>query len=299
MSVIFIFVDGIGIGPEGDHNPLHTFAGELPALQILAGGNLVTGTKSIITDTNVFKPVDANLGVEGLPQSGTGQTALFTGVNASEFLGRHFGPFPHSKIKPFLRDSGLFKQASENGLSAWFMNAYPPIFFQRLEKTGRWSSSTYMVKENGGRLNGLEDLEAERAITAEIFGDYWREKLGIKLPDLTGEDAARRILSQVDEHDIVMYEYYLTDKAGHDQTNEFARETLVRLDALLLPLVENLNGKTLVLCSDHGNIEDLSTKTHTRNPVPLFAYGPQAKLFSEAESILDVSVNIIEAAKQG
>ncbi|MDO9170716.1 MAG: hypothetical protein Q7W29_02680, partial [bacterium] len=35
--------------------------------------------------------------------------------------------------------------------------------------------------------------------------------------------------------------------------------------------------ETLVLLtSDHGNLEDLSTRSHTRNPVPLLAWGPGA-----------------------
>ena len=32
----------------------------------------------------------------------------------------------------------------------------------------------------------------------------------------------------------------------------------------------------MLLTSDHGNIEDLSTRSHTRNPVPLMAWGPGA-----------------------
>jgi bisphosphoglycerate-independent phosphoglycerate mutase (AlkP superfamily) len=32
----------------------------------------------------------------------------------------------------------------------------------------------------------------------------------------------------------------------------------------------------LIVCSDHGNLEDLSVRTHTRNPVPTMVWGPQA-----------------------
>ena len=35
----------------------------------------------------------------------------------------------------------------------------------------------------------------------------------------------------------------------------------------------------VILISDHGNIEDLSVKTHTRNPVPCIAAGQHAHDF--------------------
>jgi bisphosphoglycerate-independent phosphoglycerate mutase (AlkP superfamily) len=50
-----------------------------------------------------------------------------------------------------------------------------------------------------------------------------------------------------------------------------------------------------VLTSDHGNMEDLSTGSHTRNPVPLLARGPQARRFAAAESIADVTPAILSA----
>jgi phosphopentomutase len=58
-------------------------------------------------------------------------------------------------------------------------------------------------------------------------------------------------------------------------------EVLERFDALLGGLLEDidLSESLLVLTSDHGNIEDLSTKTHTRNPVPCLAVGKKRKEF--------------------
>ena len=42
---------------------------------------------------------------------------------------------------------------------------------------------------------------------------------------------------------------------------------------------------TLVVTSDHGNTEDLSTRIHTRNPVPLLAVGPAAHAFAAVRSL--------------
>lgn len=35
-----------------------------------------------------------------------------------------------------------------------------------------------------------------------------------------------------------------------------------------------------MITSDHGNIEDLSVKTHTRHPVPLVVYGGSHREFA-------------------
>ncbi len=298
MGVIFLFIDGIGLAPESPQNPFSTLARDLPGLSALTGSDALTTKAAEITHSDhLFKPVDANLGIEGLPQSGTGQTALFTGVNAAEVIGKHFGPFPHSGNKPILRDKGLFKQAMAAGLIPKFMNAYPPVFFERARKTRRWSCSTLMVKSSGQKLSSTQDVVNGDAITAEFYGDYWREKLGIVLPERDGEAVADILIKAADSHDLVMMEYYLTDKAGHARDLDLARDVLLRLDRVLLPLSARLAGHTLVICSDHGNLENLGTKTHTRNPVPLIVKGPGAPFFTEAESITDVTSCIINAAR--
>ena len=66
----------------------------------------------------VFRAIDARLGVEGLPQSGTGQAALFTGVNAPRLAGRHYGPYPHSKTRPALTADNVFSRILRLGLAA-------------------------------------------------------------------------------------------------------------------------------------------------------------------------------------
>ena len=53
---------------------------------------------------------------------------------------------------------------------------------------------------------------------------------------------------------------------------------LPRLDAFLGSVVAHLPpDTTLVLSSDHGNVEDATTKAHTTNPVPLLVVGPGAE----------------------
>ncbi|MGD8426914.1 MAG: hypothetical protein PVH63_04735, partial [Balneolaceae bacterium] len=74
-----------------------------------------------------------------------------------------------------------------------------------------------------------------------------------------------------------------------------ANQSLSIYDRFLWQLVKHRSSDTtIVLSSDHGNIEDLSTKTHTLNDVPLFCYGRGARHFSEAKSIMDVTPGILK-----
>ena len=69
------------------------------------------------------------------------------------------------------------------------------------------------------------------------------------------------------------------------------------LDAFFGSILDALpDDALLVVTSDHGNLEDLSTKSHTRHPVPLVAWGADADALLGAESLLDVTPGIIGAA---
>lgn len=292
MSVIFIFIDGVGLGKAGPENPFSEKRYE--SFEVLTDGFFNIDSNSVIEKGRLFKPIDANLGIEGLPQSGTGQTALFTGRNAAREIGKHFGPFPHSGIKPFLKKESIFHAVKEAGKKPYFMNAYPPIFFDHAKKRNRWSCTTLMTKSSGLKLNSTEEVLNESALTAEIVQNAWREKLGIDIPKITPTDAARRLLNVVPDYDLVLYEYYLTDKAGHKQKHEDAERVLKPLDEFLLHIIKNKRrSDTLVITSDHGNLEDLSTKTHTRNKVPLFVLGESIWQFQTIESLTDVKKKII------
>lgn len=292
MSVIFIFIDGVGLGEDFPSNPFSENRYE--SFEILTNGFFNADSKPVIEKDRLFKPIDANLGVEGLPQSGTGQTALFTGRNAAKEIGKHFGPFPHSGIKPFLRNESVFHAVKEVGKKPYFMNAYPPVFFEHAKKRNRWSCTTLMTKSAGMKLNSTEDVLNESALTAEIVQNAWREKLGIDIPRISPTDAAQRLLNVVPDYDLVLYEYYLTDKAGHKQKQEDAERVLKPLDEFLLHIIKNKRSSDiLVITSDHGNLEDLSTKTHTRNKVPLFVLGEPVQNLEKAESLTDVKDGII------
>ncbi|HEY9807154.1 MAG TPA: hypothetical protein V6D04_11335, partial [Candidatus Obscuribacterales bacterium] len=88
---IFLFLDGVGLGAAKATNPLAAIAA-MPFLAKLLGRPLVAGQTTHQAQV-LCQAIDATLGVPGLPQSATGQTALFTGCNAPAFLGRHQSAF--------------------------------------------------------------------------------------------------------------------------------------------------------------------------------------------------------------
>ena len=76
------------------------------------------------------------------------------------------------------------------------------------------------------------------------------------------------------EFDFVLFEYWKTDHAGHAMDHTEARAVLEDFDGMLHGLLHELEGSTLLLLtSDHGNMEDLGTKVHTLNDVPLVLHG--------------------------
>lgn len=291
-----MFIDGVGLGKAGPDNPLSLNFGKEPFLGFMTNGNtLLENTRPFYENDHLFKSIDACLGVEGLPQSGTGQTALFSGSNASKRLGRHFGPYPHSKIKPLLGDKSLFGQLKDMGKNPFFMNAFPDIFFELARKRNRWSCCTLMTRNAGIRLNSINEVLAGKALTAEILQDAWKERLNLEVPEITLSEAARRVVMMAQHYDLVLVEFYLTDKAGHSQDLDYAYRILNRLNGFISEIIKIKPGKdSFMITSDHGNIEDLSTKTHTRNNVPLLVNGPAASYLRDAESILDVTPSILK-----
>lgn len=296
MSVIFIFIDGVGAGLNNKNNPLASDSWASFS-HFTESKGLHIRCRTVDRPDKLYKPIDANLGVEGLPQSGTGQTTLFSGENASKIAGKHYGPFPYSTTRYLLENESLFHKVIELGKKPLFMNAYPDLFFKKAEKRDRWTATTLMVRSAGIPLHREKHIRSGKAITAEITQSVWRDKLDIDVPVITSEEAGQRVLKAAKDNDLVLYEFFLTDKAGHRMDHVYAEEIRKLLDPFIMTVIENISKEdTLVITSDHGNLEDLSTKTHTRNPVPLFVKGNTAP-FITAKSLMDVTPAILSVLK--
>ena len=281
QSVLMIFLDGVGIGNEDyQSNPFFKYGfktfteifGEIPSLQ----------NQYLKRNGSYLFPVDARLGVEGFPQSGTGQTSIFCGINASKFIGKHFGPYPYSTLIPIIREQNIFKEVLLLGKQSFFANAYPKRFFDYIKSgRSRLSVTSLSCKLSGLRLNTASDVRNGKALTAEITNERWNVKLGYKLRQIKPQTAARRLLRIASENSFTLYEYFLTDHLGHGRYDGDTKMLLNILDEFLFTVINELkDNMTLIICSDHGNIEDISVKTHTLNPSIAVASGNYAEELS-------------------
>lgn len=285
MHVLMLFVDGLGMGErDSTANPL--CVAHLPALRSMLGGDLPLHDRSHCESKHtVLLPLDATLGVDGLPQSGTGQTALFTGVNGARLIGKHFGPYPYSTLRPIIVERNIIRRLLDRGKSVVFANAFPQRFFDYIMKhPSRRTVTTLSCQSAGIGLMGDRELEAGVAVSADITSEAW-EKLGYPgITPVNPETAGERLAYLAARNDFVLFEYWLTDRAGHAQDMSGAVTVLERFDRMLAGLLSavDLTNTLLVITSDHGNVEDLSTKSHTRNAVPCILHGNQAPLLASA-----------------
>jgi hypothetical protein len=276
----------------------------MPQVQHLLGRPLVlhdgqcpgasqSGHTDLTSDGLTFRALDACLGVPGLPQSATGQTALFTGVNAQALVGDHVTAFPTDQLREVIAKHSLLKQVADLDKRVLFANAHSERFWQMIhERRRRLGASTLTALAAGAPIPTLDDLIKGRAVLWDITHEIASGHLGYELPEVSPEEAGARLARLAAEYDLVLYESFLTDLAGHRRIEP--EWVLSRLDAFLgAILVHRSPETTLVVSSDHGNLEDATTKAHTTNPVPLLVVGPAADCFLHATAITDVAPAIL------
>ena len=285
-SVLLFFIDGLGIGTRGPHNPLDNldaiplavFQNEEP--QPFLGG--------IVVQT------DARLGIEGRPQSASGQTTILTGVNAPAAVGYHKQGFPNKALLEIINNQSIFKQLSQAGVKPiTFANAYTSRFFN---ERPRWvSATTAAVEAAGMKFRTVEDLRNDSA----IFMDYTNRILierGEEVTERTEHEAAVVLAKLASQNRFTLYEYFITDKVGHAQDMELARKVLKSLALFVRELLNlvDLERTTVILTSDHGNVEDLSSRNHTLHAVPTVVWGAQReRIAARIKTLADITPSIV------
>ncbi|MEP7190991.1 MAG: metalloenzyme [Roseiflexaceae bacterium] len=347
MSLLFIFLDGVGLAPAGPDNPLAS--ADTPALRALLGGPLTieqardwtlgTMDYELCSDPQspipnpqspiciLFKAIDATLGVDGLPQSGTGQTALLAGVNAAALHGRHQPHVPPVALRALLAERSILRRVIARGGRAMFANPFGLGYWQAIAARRIRRSASVIAAEGAGlRFRDGDDLRNGRAVSWDVTNAAMRAR-DIDAPVVTPAQAGTHLAQLAHDHDLVFYESFLPDLAGHgrltlddrpltidDQlsaTNEGDKRwqsvvggqwsvesqihhAMALLDALIGGALAALRPQdTLLLTSDHGNVESIAAPTHTRNPVPLLVVGPAAHAFANVESIMELA-DVIE-----
>lgn len=292
-----IFLDGIGIGKEDyQFNPFFKYG--FKSFEKIFN-NIPSHDNPVLKENNYcLFPADAILGVDGFPQSGTGQASIYCGINIPEFVGKHYGPFPYSTTVSILQKKHILLYFKDKYKSSFFANAYPKVFFNYLNSgRSRLSVTTLTCKLSGIKFNTATDVRNGAALTSEITNERWNERLGYKFPELKPKNAARRLLKIAKNYKFTLYEYYLSDHLGHLRLAKEFEKLFSEMDEFLFTILSEFDHQnmTLVICSDHGNLEDLSTKTHTLNPALTITSGLNAeKIFKKIKDLTDIKPAIIK-----
>lgn len=283
MKVLFLFLDGIGLGiDDPEINPFAKV--EMPNLQGILGGNKLlmdsihaSGGRRLESTRASLVALDAGLGVAGLPQSATGQAALLTGRNVPAELSYHYGPKPNQEVAAQLKNGNLFSMLSQEGFKSGLLNAYPPGYFSAIQSGRRlYSAIPLAVTHAGIPLKTIDDLFEGQALSADFTAQGWRDRLDLPdTPVLTPVQAGERLAALGREYDLSFFEYWLSDYAGHGQNMQAAQELLTTFDLVMGTLFARWDDRqgVILITSDHGNMEDLSTRRHTSNPVPALIVG--------------------------
>lgn len=290
-QIIVVFLDGVGLGAASTGaNPfMHvslTTARELLGVDYLTGE--VAGT---VTAQAALLGLDARLGVDGLPQSGTGQTAILTGQNAPQHIGEHYGPYPNPVLRQMLATESIFVRLRQQGEPVAYANAYPHRFIDRVARgKGRMSANTLAAVQAGLTIRSTDDLLAGQAIPALIRTDYWPEP-EVTLPPCPPAEMGGQLVRLARDFRLTFFEFWYTDVLGHKQRRQESIEFLHTLDAFIMGVIANLTTNMLLLViSDHGNFEDWTTRKHTLNPaLSLVAGAGSETVAARLHSLIDIN----------
>jgi len=292
-SLLLFFIDGLGIGTRGAHNPFDGLEGGAPLA-------IFQGEDTELPFDGVLAPTDARLGVDGRPQSASGQTTILTGVNAPATIGYHKQGFPNQALLKIIAERSIFLQLKNAGIRPiTFANTYTKPFF---ESRPRWISATTAAVEAAGlQFNVVEDLKAGRAVYQDFTNAILNER-GEDVELRTPEEAGQVLADIVAAHRFTLYEYFITDKIGHAQDRENAHRLLPMLASYVRTVLGKLDLKrtTVILTSDHGNVEDLSMRTHTLNLVPTLVWGQHRhSVAARIRSLTDITPAIVDVLTKG
>lgn len=301
MHFLFLFMDGIGFG-ENDPAVNPFAAANTPTLsKLLSGQALVKGIAPLQNERATLLELDANLNMPGLPQSATGQASLLTGKNVPQLVGEHYGPKPNKAVAAVVRADNLFMQLTQRGYRSTLLNAYPPRYFQGIESGKRLLSAIPLAVTSAGiALKTMQDLFEGDGFSVDFTGEGWRTQLGFsEAPVAKTEAAGKRLAVVAQSYDLAFFEFWPSDYAGHHQDRQGAIDLLEHFDGVLAGLLEAWDDEQglILITSDHGNMEDLSQRHHTTNPVPALVIGSQSlrdKFCAQLKNLSDVTPAILQ-----
>lgn len=276
--VFVLFLDGVGLGvADPERNPF-SVARTRHIREALGGQPLLQASAPCVGPQATLVSIDACLEMPGDPQSASGQAALLTGRNVPQEIGGHYGPKPNPPIAGILREGNLFTEVVRRGGTAGLLNAYPPRYFEMIESGRRLYSSIPLALDAAGLpLRTATDIQEGVALSADFTGKGWSEQPGFPpVPIYARAESGGKMADLARQFDLSWFDFWPSDVAGHRSKMAQAVELVEHLDEVLGGFLEAWrDGPDLALItSDHGNLEDLSDRGHTRNPVPGILIGP-------------------------
>lgn len=275
--ILFIFVDGIGIGQHNtDTNPFSV--ANMPTLVKLTNGKRwVQGIGRQSSPRSIFMPTNPRIGVDGRPQSGSSQAVILTGENVPEMLGRHYGPLPNAPIRELLDKTNFFMTIKKNDGQAALVSAYPPQRLAGINSGKRLPSSIqYAAIASGQNLFSINEVKSGMALTPEYTGEPWRRHLGIdEIPTFEPYEAGRKLVEISRSYDFAMHSHWMTDYVGHRGTLAQAVDLIETFDRVMKGVLDTWKDDEglVIVTSDHGNMEAMDHGKHTENDVPTLIIG--------------------------
>ena len=305
MRVALLFIDGVGVGVRNpDFNPLARGGWMLSQFEDGSGTALPGGGLTLLETT---------FGVPGRPQSATNQTAILTGEPAPRLVGKHVLGYPDAALRQMLLRASVVKRLVAAGRRATFVNGYPGAYLTalglphaparepeveipaRARRRLKPSSTTLAFAAAEVPLRTLDQVRAGEALTHDVTGARGRAR-GFDLPLRTADEAAEIFWRTAKGVDFTLFEHFLADEAGHAKDMPLAESALETFDAFARAVLHRRPADARVLvCSDHGNVEDLRTRNHTLGPVALLSFPPLDGV-SRPETVADVAGLIAGAA---
>lgn len=256
-SILLFFIDGVGLGETNGENPL--VSASMPNFRRLLGGVPMTlDAVAKQKGTSFLGALDARLGVEGLPQSATGQATLLTGQNLSKLLGRHWPGLPIKTIQHRLLKFSIFRTLRRQGRRGFFANFFDFGYFESAKKRRFPHSATTwaIIAAEIPVVQSEKEFDEGQAVFHDLTGKGLIDR-GVKITPITPHEAGRRLGNIANSYDVTLYEYFLTDWAGHQQNPMESKRILSEVDEALGGILETYDtgNNLLLIVSDHGNIE--------------------------------------------
>jgi len=291
--MVMIFLDGFGLGGKDD-NPI--VAAKTPFLDELLGGHLLWGKRYITHNKTVLRPLDASLEVEGTPQSATGQTTLWTGLNAAKAIGHHLHAYPNQPLAEIIAEKSIFRQLADVGKTAMFANTFSNAYDQAISTGKRkHTASTLSALAGGVRLRRVPDLITGLAVYQDMTNEILVQ-LGEQVAVISSFEAGQNLGNLALGYDFTLYEFFQTDVKGHKQLWDEAIGLVERIDSFIGGFLSVIKEEDVawILTSDHGNIEDFSVKGHTTNPVPALCWSNHPVMWPEWDTLEEVTPGIVQ-----